>query len=284
MEVAETMRADGECKSGPPKERSRSMAGHREWQQAEHEFLEDNWGNISVASIAKQINRSPGAVIHRAVKKKLGPFAESGDYITLEQLLHALGLRGTYLRDRLKAVGAPIFKKRCYKMTYSCIRIPDFWKWLERDKMQVSLHNMEPFALGLEPAWVKQKRDADIAAYRYTRRRDWTEAEDRQLIEMLKAYRYSYRDICIRLSRTDGGLKRRCLDLGLKMRPLREPPGNYWTDAENEIVKEMWYQGHIAEVMSERINRSASSIKGKLERMIRDGEIDPKRYRRGANV
>lgn len=101
--------------------------------------------------------------------------------------------------------------------------------------------------------------------------------EDALLTQMLDAYRYSYREISIRLKRTEGALKRRMGDLGLKQRPLRADNHNPWTDEETEILMDLYYKGYVAEVMAEKIPRSALAINGKIERMVKDGELNLKR-------
>jgi hypothetical protein len=66
-------------------------------------------------------------------------------------------------------------------------------------------------------------------------------------------------------------------DLGLKQRPLRADNHNPWTEEETEILVDLYYKGYASEVMAERIPRSALAINGKIERMVKDGELSVKR-------
>ena len=142
--------------------------------------------------------------------------------------------------------------------------------------MLIDFSKVERNTLGPEPAWVKEKRKADYLANQY-KKTPWTPAEDALLIQMLGAYRYSYREISIRLKRTEGALKRRMKDLGLKQRPLRADNHNPWTEEETEILVDLYYKGYTSGVMAEKIPRSALAINGKIERMVFMGELSSKR-------
>ncbi|MFQ9673053.1 MAG: hypothetical protein ACLRZT_06830, partial [Clostridium paraputrificum] len=59
-------------------------------------YLEDKWGNLSVSYIAKKLNRTERAVMVKAQKMKLGGFVQAGEFLTLCQLIKALGLFNSY--------------------------------------------------------------------------------------------------------------------------------------------------------------------------------------------
>ena len=119
--------------------------------------------------------------------------------------------------------------------------------------------------LGKEPAWVPIKRRADVAAAKY-KTTPWTKAEDNHLISLLNAYQYGYREISIRLCRTEGAIKRRMCDLKLRQRPIKADNHTPWTDAEFETVYNMVKDGYKPQIIAEYINRSACAIRGVLER------------------
>lgn len=60
------------------------------WTPEEKAYLEENWGRISIGTIAKNLGRSENAILIKACRFGLGPYLESGEYITLNQLLIAL--------------------------------------------------------------------------------------------------------------------------------------------------------------------------------------------------
>jgi len=248
------------------------------WPKEEIEYLEDKWGHISITAVSKKLNRSINAVKLKAGRLGLGRHLHSGDYITLNQLYKALGITGStgYKNISWIKAGLPIKHKKVINNSFRVIYIRDFWKWAELNKMLIDFSRLEPYTLGPEPDWVGEKRKADFLAAQY-KTTPWTPKEDSLLVHMLNAYRYSYREISIKLKRTEGAIKRRMRDLRLKQRPLKADNHNPWTDEETEILIDMYYRGYIAEVMAEKIPRSALAIKGKIERMIKDGELSPNR-------
>ena len=247
------------------------------WPKEQEEYLEDKWGVISIPAIAKNLGKSVNAVKLKARKLGLGRHLHSGDYITLNQLCKALGLGQSY-SSVLPWIdyGLPIKYKKVVSNSFRIIYIRDFWKWAEPNKMLINFSKVERHILGPEPPWVEEKRRADYLASQY-KKTPWTPAEDALFIKLLDAYRYSYREISIRLKRTEGALKCRMKNLGLKQRPLRADNHNPWTDQETETLVDMYYKGYISEIIAEKIPRSALAINGKIERMIKDGELSAKR-------
>lgn len=244
------------------------------WPQEQVSYLEDKWGVISITTIAKNLGRSVNAVKIKAYKMGLGRHLHSGDYITLNQLCKALGLGRTYTeRYRVwKKHGLPIKHRKVVKNSFRIIYINDFWKWAEPNKMLIDFSKAEKHILGPEPAWVEEKRKADYLAGLY-KKTPWTPAEDALFIQMLNSYLYSYREISIRLKRTEGALKRRMKDLGLKQRPLRADNHTPWTEEETKILVDLYYKGYSSEIIAEKIPRSALAIKGKIERMIKEDKL-----------
>lgn len=59
---------------------------HAGWTKAEEQFLQDQWGVMSIPAIAKRLNRSVEAVIVRKNRLGLGPVLFGGDYISMNQL------------------------------------------------------------------------------------------------------------------------------------------------------------------------------------------------------
>ncbi|WP_352420755.1 hypothetical protein [Proteiniborus sp.] len=93
---------------------------------------------------------------------------------------------------------------------------------------------------------------------------------------MLNQYKYTYREISLRLQRTEGAVKRRMLDLGVKARPLKMPNHNPWTEEEVEILIDLYHKGHCCNTMPNYIPRSAQACSGKIERLIKEGVLFPR--------
>ena len=239
------------------------------WTAEQIEYLESAWGDISLPTLAKKLGRSINAIKLKANRIGLGRYLESGEYITLNQLMIALGHTCSNSYSTISWIekrGLPIKNKRVINRVYRIINLKDFWNWAENNRTFIDFSKFERKILGPEPAWVEEQRKADelFSAYKKT---PWTDAEDEQLKNLLNAYKYSYRDISVRLMRTEGAIKKRMCDLGIKQRPLKADNHILWTNIEIEKLIELRNNGYKPEVIAQYINRSALAIRGKLERM-----------------
>ena len=256
------------------------MVKKTNWAPEEDAVLREKWGKVSIPKIAETLGRSVSSIKNRSVRLKLGRHIHnSSNYITINQMFRALGISyNDYTYDRWLKHGLPAKTKKSVSRPYRIIGKKDFWRWAEQHKMFIDFSRLEPGALGPEPMWVAYKRSADKKAAAYKRRRKWTEGEDAVFRRMLMSYSYTYRDISVALQRTESALKRRFRDLGIKHRPLAEAKNeNPWTPEQVETLKELYNIGYIAEVMAEYIPKSASAIKAKIERLEKEGELEPSR-------
>ena len=250
------------------------------WTIEQEKYLEDAWGEASIPHIARKLGKSVNAIKLKARKMGLKRHIHSGGYITLNQLFNALDMTYcSFTLDRWLRHSFPLKHKKSINMPYKIVYIKDFWAWAERHKMFIDFSRVEPLIFGPEPAWVKHKRKADWLARPYQERRPWTPQEDAQFKAMLNAYRYTYRDISVALKRTEGALKRRLKDLKLKQRPVPAYKKSLWTPEQETILEDLYYKGYIPEVMAEFIPKSASAIRGKMERMVAEGRLAPDRFR-----
>ena len=62
----------------------------RTWTPEEERYLEDHWGTVSIPGIAKTLERTVSAIKVRAERLGLGGVLNSGDYVTLNQLMIAV--------------------------------------------------------------------------------------------------------------------------------------------------------------------------------------------------
>ena len=247
-----------------------------QWTAEELEFLETKWGSISIPLISKKLGRSINAIKVKAFRIGLGRHLHSGEEITFLQLLTALGKKCnySYCKQSWQKYGFPAKYKKSMSKRYMVVRINEFWKWAEKNKNLLDFANFELHALGKEPIWVSAKRRADIEAKKY-KTTPWTQTEDKHLISLLNEFKYGYRDISEKLCRTEGAIKRRMLDLGLKQRPVRMPNHNPWEPHNIEIVKNMYFQGCTPEIIAGKVGRSACAVRGLIERLAARNELIP---------
>lgn len=250
------------------------MGRFRLWTPEEELYLQDHWGSKSVTLIAKHLNRPYGGVRRRATELGLLDPTLHYDGITVRQLTIALGVSGSTTKTWIQQYGFPakqkIFskKQRIYVVSYD-----DFWEWAEKHKHLINFAKLEPLILGKEPEWVKEKRAIDNKKYK--ERRPWTEEEKRKLISMVSAYQYTYPEISARLKRPEASIKRKLLDLNIKARPLSLDKHIKYTNEELNKIIDMIYKGYSFNAIADALNKdkpreqhkSASGIRGKLERM-----------------
>ena len=241
--------------------------GHKSWTPAEVNYLKDKWGDVSIKGIARKLKKTINAVKIKAHKIGLTRMTNCGDYITVNQLFNLINGTDGIGKDykRLVAAGIPIFYQTIVTKKVRVIYMDKFWAWFEKNKHLIDLKNTNKGDIGYEPAWVDIKRHADkrAAAYKKT---PWTPQEDEYLIKMLNDLRFGYRDISIRLKRTEGAIKRRMKDLNIKLRPLRADNHNPWTEHEIAKVRDLYLKGFKSCIIAEYVNRSALAINGLLER------------------
>ena len=254
------------------------MKKKRAWTAEEEKYLSDYWGTHSMKGIAEKLGRTEIAIQVRASRLKLGPFLESGDYVSLNILHNELRSKshgGGYTLNQWIDKGLPVIKKKVKNCSFKVVNLEEFWKWAKKNRTLIDFSQLEENVLGKEPDWLPDQRRADKKMARF-KKTPWTESEDNKLRNLLKEFKYSYREISEMLNRTEGAIKRRVIDLGIKERPLRMPNHNPWTEGEVEIAIDLFKKGYQPDIMTKYIDRSAQAIRAKIERMIKEGQLQPR--------
>ena len=91
----------------------------------------------------------------RARRLGLGAFCDSGDYVTLNQLLIAFNGSNygyTYkIKSWVENRKMPVHTKTVLNQRVRIVYIDEFWKWAEANRSFLDFSKMEPLALGEEP-------------------------------------------------------------------------------------------------------------------------------------
>lgn len=242
------------------------MSANKTWTYQEVQYLKENWGAVSIKSLARKLHRSVNAIKIKAYKVGLWRMIHAGEYITFNQLMSMIhGKNYGYDDKKLMKAGFPIDYQQVVENKVKVVYMHKFWKWFEKNKHLIDISKTTRLTFGYEPEWVAEKRKADIRAAEY-KKTPWTSIEDNRLISLLQSYRYGYREISIMLKRTEGAIKRRMIDLKIPYRPLRADNHDPWTDSEIETVRSLYLKGYKSCVIAEYVNRSALAINGLLER------------------
>ena len=241
---------------------------NRKWTKEDVEYLKEKWGNVSISSIAKKLNRSVNAVKLKAKRLGLGPMLENGSYVTLNQVAIALTGRNFssyYKKSWIENRGMPVHNKKVINNTFKIIYLDEFWKWAEKNRSFLDFSKMEPLALGKEPEWVNEQRKKDYKSNALQRKDQWTPYEDDKLRYLLKQQKYGYAEVAEILYRSEGAIQRRCMDLGIRERPVKaDIGGNLWTDDMYRIITKGIKNGDSYSLIANRIGKSEKAVRGKV--------------------
>lgn len=236
----------------------------RTWTPEEDLYLEDHWGTVSIPGIAKKLDRTVFAIKLRAGRIGLGGVLNSGDYVTLNQLMIAVtGNSQSYsyqMQSWVRNRGMPVHTKRVNKCTWRVVYLDEFWAWAEQHRSYIDFSKLEPLALGKEPKWVPEQRKKDFQAFSLQRKDPWTPDEDRRLKMLLQQHKYGYVELSEILHRSEGAITRRCNALGLKERPVP----SVWTDADYQALADGIRHGDSYPVIGKAVGRSEKAVRGKV--------------------
>lgn len=104
------------------------MTRGRNWTAAEKNYLQDQWGNVSIVTLAKKLNRSQAAVMLKASRMGLGAHLQSDSRVTLNELLATIyGYEvGGYTKNKLIQEGMPVKKHKVKNNSFMVIDLDDF--------------------------------------------------------------------------------------------------------------------------------------------------------------
>ena len=244
------------------------MRSSKKWTREEEEQLAEEWGMYSADAIAKRLGRTRNAVVVRVARLGLGAHHENSAMISFNVLIKELGFLGGYewQLQKLTEAGLKIHMQRVKDCSFRMVDIDEFWEFAENNKHLIDFSRLEENALGAEPDWVKAKRTEDFKRKCVVKPHNakWTEAEDKELLRLLRTYRYTYPEIADRLRRSEGAIQRRVNDLGIKERPLKADNHTLWTEDQIQTLCQMIKDGSNYESMSRVLGKSSKAIRGKV--------------------
>jgi len=239
----------------------------KRWTPEDETYLMEKWGTLPIPTIANQLGRTIDAIRIRASRLHLGPVLMGGDYVTFNQLMLAM-TGGTKCHSYqteswVKKRGLPIHTKKVINNRFLVVYLDEFWTWAEKNRSFIDFSKLEPLVLGKEPSWVAQQRKIDTVSFVNQRKDPWTQEEDQRLAYLLKQHKYTYAGISKELHRSAGAIQRRCCDLGLKERPVRESSHNPWSDEDLQLMADMIRQGCSYTMIGDACGgRSEKAVRG----------------------
>lgn len=245
---------------------------NKNWSPDELGYLEEKWGAVSLIAIASKLGRTPNAVKLKASRLGLGPHLMGSESISANRLLIAVVGNSAYytLRKWIRA-GLRVHRHRVLKASFLMVNIQTFWNWAEKHRREIDFSRFEEGALGLEPDWVKEKRQAD--KFLMGAKSPWTAQEDALLRSTTKQGGYTYTDICARLPiRSQSAIKRRIYDLYLPG-PARKKAVR-WTEEENERLRSGYAAGITFDQIGQELGRGGLAVRAHFEHLIMEENTD----------
>lgn len=243
---------------------------NKTWSKEEEEYLRENWGTLSVKTIAKNLDRTENAVVVRKCRLGIGSFLECGEYVTWNQFLKAIGISGGSGYKNISWINNrefPIHYKKVYKNRFKIVYLEEWWIWAEKNKDILDFSKFEENMLGSEPKWVKVKRRHDIERSRKYITTPWTKAEDEKLIRLVHKQKHTYDELSKMLRRTNGAISKRLSYLNIKDRPIKADNHIPWRSEEYKKLGKLIKLGYGYDLISEEIGKSSKSIRGKVYQM-----------------
>jgi hypothetical protein len=239
------------------------------WTEEEITYLEERWGRIKTATIAKKLNRTIMAVKQKAIKRGLGPALRSSDYMTIYDISIAFNKNYSSIMQIWVANNGLQFEERAFveKMKYKVIKPKDFWTWANQNKGLINFAKYERYALPEEPDWLLDKIKSDYSAQDFSRvSRVWTKADDGDLKYMYASGKFTLAQMSQKLNRSETAIKRRAYDLGFEKNFIRSKNQLYTQDELNKLL-ELANRSLCLKAIAKAMDRSENSVRSKLERM-----------------
>lgn len=242
----------------------------KHWTQEEKELLEESWGLVSKTTIARNLGRSFSAIEQKAYRIGLGSFLESMDGITISQLSDAIQIHYGILKNWEEKYGLPVkIKKLTNNKRVKFIRYKDFWRWAETNRQMIDFTRFDKYTIAEEPEWVDEARKLAFKAKEYKpmpHNTPWSNEEIAILKSMMKQDK-TYPEICKRIGRSHGAIKRKLNDLGIKHRPVYLNNKVKYTPEEERGMTRMLEGGYSIEHIADILDKSQAGVRGKFERM-----------------
>ena len=232
--------------------------------------MAEAWGTMSVNGICRKLNRSRNAIMVRVNRMGLPPYFESGEYVTMHQLILSLGYGASdsyKVKSWIQNREFPVKTKRHSQKVVRVVYLDEFWKWAEKNRSFLNFSRMEPLALGEEPEWVATQRKKDAKTFSLQRKDPWSPGDDHLLQRLLQEHKYGYAELSAMLHRSAGAILRRCRDLGLKERPLAADNHGEeckWTEQDYLLLAEGIRNGDSYTAIGNAIGKSEKAVRGKV--------------------
>lgn len=226
----------------------------KNWTKEDKEYLEENWGFISIYTIAKKLNRDATAILAMAENMSLGSCYNASGFLNANIVAKMLGVENrTVSRYWIGKCGLKARKRRLIKQYMWFIDMEDLTDWLKDNQDKWDSRRVELYALGQEPDWLKEKRKADMKEP-VNKRKFWTSIEEQRVVNYFNQGK-SNKEIASILGRTEYAIQKRVSKLKKEGKLEKDRVVLYWKKEERELLFELERQGLSDKEIAEKLGR-----------------------------
>lgn len=233
------------------------------WKKEELEYLEENWGSVSIGAMSKRLGRTINGIRAKAIRLGLGSQMQNSDVVSFNILINTLGYKECYswMKQVAERYNCPVRTKKLITREVKVVKLEEFWKWAEKHQDILNFKDFVPFSLGAEPKWVNVKRERDRNSLeKMNRNRLWTEEEVNLLIAKVKSQRHTYAQLAADFRRTESAIHKKLCKLKVPDRPIPRDNKIFWTLQENELLLKLHKEGYSISQIAQQLNKSQLSI------------------------
>jgi excisionase family DNA binding protein len=179
----------------------------KKWSEKEIEYLDENWGKSTLASLSTHLKRTKKAVVLKSKRLKLGASTRADEYLTANQVAVLLNINNHTVLRWIKYHHLKADKKvLLYKRRFFLIKHSDLLKWLENNQDKFDSRRIDYLNLGYEPEWLQRKKERD-KKLPINRFKIWTKFEVQRIKKLSR--NMTYKEIAKIMGRSHDSIERK---------------------------------------------------------------------------
>lgn len=191
-----------------------------DWTKKETQFLLNNYGELTMIQLSKQLCRSVDALRQKHYEL-VGFMDPVGDAtLSTEQVADVLGVSGNTVNNWINELDFPaiqIYKRGSdpYRGTRRRYYVPyeKVWNWVRRNEERIDYAHIKLGIITPEPVWMVEKVKEAQGGYILKRPTSWTAKEDNYLFNGYFREQRTVEEIALELHRPLSGARRRLTTL-----------------------------------------------------------------------
>jgi len=178
----------------------------KKWSEREIEYLDENWGKSTLASLSTHLKRTKKAVVLKSKRLKLGASTRADEYLTARQVAKILNVDSHTVLILIKNHHLKTDRKvLLYKRRFFLIKHCDLLEWLENNQDKFDSRKIDFINFGYEPEWLqtKKRNDKELPENRFKK---WNKSELKRIIKLSR--NMTYNEIANKMGRSYDSIER----------------------------------------------------------------------------